>query len=240
MQLYAPMTAAPVNVIGKLLAKLMFSHLLCRFVLTTGLWIFHCPYVTVYREEFKGGKSTCCHFIIIDMVLKEAYGTYSLYMFVLLYRTHWNTKYPLNCIMTWCKCTFKIYSYKLYRLFYLWLLCTESTVLQLYIATRKELFAFHLALVWSIYVIGHNFHNYSHCVMLFIYLTKQGALCRKLFSGLDLFFIYSTQVSQRTNEDQGKSTGNSECGLFLVFALYTEIRHRFHLINFTKEFLLVW
>lgn len=33
---FGPMTAPSVNIIGKLLAKPVFSHLLCRFVLTTG------------------------------------------------------------------------------------------------------------------------------------------------------------------------------------------------------------
>lgn len=51
---YHPMTGPSVNVIGKLLAKLMFSHLHCRFVLTTSPWIFHRPYVMVYRGHRAG------------------------------------------------------------------------------------------------------------------------------------------------------------------------------------------
>lgn len=61
---FSPMTAPSVNVIGKLLAKLVFSHLLCRFVLTTSTWIFHRPYVPVHRghgdEILKGEKCRCC------------------------------------------------------------------------------------------------------------------------------------------------------------------------------------
>lgn len=51
---YCPMTGPSVNVIGKLLAKLMFFLPLCRFVLTTGPWIFHRPYVMVYKGH-RGG-----------------------------------------------------------------------------------------------------------------------------------------------------------------------------------------
>ena len=51
---YHPMTGPSVNVIGELLAKLMFSRLLCRFALTASPWIFHRPYVTVHRGHGAG------------------------------------------------------------------------------------------------------------------------------------------------------------------------------------------
>lgn len=60
---FSPMTAPSVNVIGKLLAKLVFSHLLCRFVLTARPWIFQRPYVTVHRGRAEETEQKRAHVI---------------------------------------------------------------------------------------------------------------------------------------------------------------------------------
>lgn len=61
---FSPMTAPSVNVIGKLLAKLVFSHLLCRFVLTARPWIFQRPYVTVHRGRGEKTEQKRAHVIV--------------------------------------------------------------------------------------------------------------------------------------------------------------------------------